>query len=646
MLYRLLSRLGAEKYLSSSYFSSWLILAIDTVVSVFSTFVAYLLIRGLFPHPVFTVWYGVWLLAGSCVLSVITFILFRTFRSVIRHTTLREVWKLGAAVLLKDVLMFVYVQLFPQSPLPPQTAIALGFMLDVLGTLFLLLALRLGMIIFYDLLKLNRTRHANCRQVLVYGMGDKSVSLITRLQNSPHYRVIGFLTYGKRLKNHAIADRPVYYFEDESSIEYLRDRVDIDAILFATNDDAQSEQERLIKYCTEKSVKILITPPIDEVIDGKIMKQSIREIKIEDLLGRPEIKISMEEIVANFKDKTIFVTGAAGSIGSELCRQLATFGVKELILFDNGETPMHNLRLELEERYPALKFIPVIGDVRIPARLDFVFRTYHPQVVFHAAAYKHVPLMEENPCEAVLVNVAGTRNVADKCIEYDVEKMVMISTDKAVNPTNVMGCTKRLAEIYVQSLGLSIEQGRTPGKTRFVTTRFGNVLGSNGSVIPRFRDQISKGGPVTVTHPDITRFFMTIPEACRLVMEAATMSTGNQIFVFDMGESVKIAHLARRMISLAGFEPEKDIRIEYTGLRPGEKLYEEVLSNKENTEPTLHDRIRIAKVREYDYREACEVAEELETLSRKVEIPDMVRLMKKTVPEFKSKNSRFEVYDK
>lgn len=646
MLYRLLSRLGAEKYLSSSYFSSWLILAIDTVVSVFSTFVAYLLIRGLFPHPVFTVWYGVWLLAGSCVLSVITFILFRTFRSVIRHTTLREVWKLGAAVLLKDVLMFVYVQLFPQSPLPPQTAIALGFMLDVLVTLFLLLALRLGMIIFYDLLKLNRTRHANCRRVLVYGTGDKSVSLVTRLQNSPHYRVIGFLTYGKRLKNHAIADRPVYYFEDESSIEYLRDRVDIDAILFATNDDAQSEQERLIKYCTEKSVKILITPPIDEVIDGKIMKQSIREIKIEDLLGRPEIKISMEEIVANFKDKTIFVTGAAGSIGSELCRQLATFGVKELILFDNGETPMHNLRLELEERYPALKFIPVIGDVRIPARLDFVFRTYHPQVVFHAAAYKHVPLMEENPCEAVLVNVAGTRNVADKCIEYDVEKMVMISTDKAVNPTNVMGCTKRLAEIYVQSLGLSIEQGRTPGKTRFVTTRFGNVLGSNGSVIPRFRDQISKGGPVTVTHPDITRFFMTIPEACRLVMEAATMSTGNQIFVFDMGESVKIAHLARRMISLAGFEPEKDIRIEYTGLRPGEKLYEEVLSNKENTEPTLHDRIRIAKVREYDYREACEVAEELETLSRKVEIPDMVRLMKKTVPEFKSKNSRFEVYDK
>ena len=645
MLYRLLSRLGAEKYLSSRYFSSWLILVIDTFVSVFSTFIAYLLIRGLFPSPVFTFWYGLWLLAGSCVLSIVPFVLFRTFRSIIRHSTLREVWKLGAAVLFKDVLMFFYVLLLPQKPYPPYTAISLGFLLDALVTLFLLLGLRLCMIVVYDLIKLKQTRRDNCRRVLVYGTGDKSVSLVPRLQNSPHYRVAGFLTYGKRLRNHTVADCPVYYFEDVGSVEYLRDRFDIDAVLFATNDDAQEEQERLINYCAEKGVKVLISPPIDEVIDGKIMKQSIREIKIEDLLGRPEIRISMEEIIANFRGKTILVTGAAGSIGSELCRQLATFGIRELILYDNGETPMHNLRLELEERYPELKFIPVIGDVRIPARLDFAFRTYRPQVVFHAAAYKHVPLMEENPCEAVLVNVAGTRNVADKCIEYDVEKMVMISTDKAVNPTNIMGCTKRLAEIYVQSLGLSIEQGVTKGKTKFVTTRFGNVLGSNGSVIPRFREQIAKGGPVTVTHPDITRFFMTIPEACRLVMEAATMSTGNQIFVFDMGESVKIAHLARRMIELAGFEPDKDIKIEYTGLRPGEKLYEEVLSNKENTEPTLHDRIRIAKVREYDYREACEVAEELEMLSRSVNIPDMIRLMKRTVPEFKSKNSRFEEYD-
>ena len=350
--------------------------------------------------------------------------------------------------------------------------------------------------------------------------------------------------------------------------------------------------------------------------------------------------------MGRFDGKVVLVTGAAGSIGSELCRQLATFGIKQLILFDNAETPMHNLRLELEGRFPGLSFVPVIGDVRQLARLDFAFRHYHPQVVFHAAAYKHVPLMEENPCEAVLVNVYGSRNVADKCIEYDVEKMVMISTDKAVNPTNVMGCSKRLAEIYVQTLGLAVAQGKHEGKTKFVTTRFGNVLGSNGSVIPRFREQIENGGPVTVTHPDITRFFMTIPEACRLVMEAAIMGEGNQIFVFDMGESVKIDTLARRMIELAGLEVGKDIEIKYTGLRPGEKLYEEVLSNKENTLPTSHERIRIAKVREYEYNEVAAIVDELEDLSRKVEIPDMVKLMKRTVPEFISKNSRFEVYDK
>ena len=307
---------------------------------------------------------------------------------------------------------------------------------------------------------------------------------------------------------------------------------------------------------------------------------------------------------------------------------------------------MHNLRLELEKKFPELDFVPIIGDVRQVPRLDFAFRTYKPQVVFHAAAYKHVPLMEENPCEAVYVNVVGSRNVADKCIEYGVDKMVMISTDKAVNPTNIMGCTKRLAEIYIQSLGLAIERGEIKGHTKFVTTRFGNVLGSNGSVIPLFRSQISAGGPVTVTHKDITRFFMTIPEACRLVMEAVTMPTENRICVFDMGKPVKIDTLARRMIELSGLVPDVDIKIEYSGLRPGEKLYEEVLSNVENTEPTTHEKIRIARVREYDYATAVQVCEQLEELSKQVEIPEMVKLMKRTVPEYISNNSRFEEYDK
>ena len=307
---------------------------------------------------------------------------------------------------------------------------------------------------------------------------------------------------------------------------------------------------------------------------------------------------------------------------------------------------MHNLRLELESKFPDLDFMPVIGDVRHMQRLDYAFRRWQPQVVFHAAAYKHVPLMEENPCEAVLVNVNGTRNVANKCLEYGVEKMVMVSTDKAVNPTNIMGCTKRLAEIYVQSLGLAIEQGKVQGCTRFVTTRFGNVLGSNGSVIPRFKQQIMEGGPVTVTHPEINRFFMTIPEACRLVMEAATMDTFNKIVVFDMGTPVKIDTLARKMIELSGFKPDVDIKIVYTGLRPGEKLYEEVLSNCENTDPTSHDRIRVAHVREYDYREAVDGVDLLTRYASEVDIPSMVKLMKDIVPEFKSKNSKFELYDK
>ena len=315
-------------------------------------------------------------------------------------------------------------------------------------------------------------------------------------------------------------------------------------------------------------------------------------------------------------------------------------------MFDNAETPLHNVRLEFEDNYPALNFTPVIGDVRQTERLDYVFRKFRPQVVFHAAAYKHVPLMEENPCEAVLVNVVGSRNVAEKCVEYGTERMVMVSTDKAVNPTNIMGCTKRLAEIYVQSLGLAIERGEVMGQTTFVTTRFGNVLGSNGSVIPRFTEQIEKGGPVTVTDPEIRRFFMTIPEACRLVMEAATMANGTQIFVFDMGTPIKIADLARRMIHLAGYEVDRDIKIEYTGLRPGEKLYEEVLATKENTIPTDHDRIFKAMVREYGYADAANVTRQLEELSRSVTIPEMVILMKQTVPEFKSRHSIFEKYDK
>ena len=629
------------KYVNK-YLSTRLVFMIDMCLSLLASLLALVLVDMFFQdidlvkfRPI-AAWIG-----SSMIFSFIAIWALRAYRIIIRHTTLKDLAKFGVVSLFKVLATAaVFGMIMGETPM-----LYLVMVADFFLTFAFFFLMRVAMLMAYDAVKGRMAHRKECQNVLVYGVGVKSVSLIARLQNSSHYKIVGFLQFGRSSVTHVISEKKTYYVSSEEEFKDAIADVDADAILFASEDDARLEKDRMIKFAIANGQKLLFAPEIDEMVDGKVA-HTLRNIEIEDLLMRPEIKISMEEIIANFRGKTVMVTGAAGSIGSELTRQLATFGVKELVLFDNAETPMHNLRLELEEKFPELSFIPVIGDVRQLPRLDYAFRKWRPQVVFHAAAYKHVPLMEDNPCEAVLVNVAGSRNVADKCIEYDVEKMVMVSTDKAVNPTNIMGCTKRLAEIYVQSMGLAMEQGKKAGKTKFVTTRFGNVLGSNGSVIPRFREQIAKGGPLTVTHPEITRFFMTIPEACRLVMEAATMSTGNQIFVFDMGESVKIDDLARRMIYLAGFKPDVDIKIEYSGLRPGEKLYEEVLSNNENTLPTDHSRIRIAKVREYDYDDAAKAADELESLSRKVEIPEMVKLMKQIVPEFISKNSRFEAFDK
>ena len=597
-----------KKYLKK-YVSTRTVFAMDVVLSAAASFLSALFAESLVGGGVFAIGHALmWMVIGAAGSALFVW-LFRTYRIIIRHTTIRQLALFAGVSTAQAVFsMFIYSLADGYS-----TTVLLAAVSDVLLTFAALVITRAAMVIAYDMVKDRLEYRRNCQNVMVYGTSDKSVACLSRLQTSPHYAVIGFMKQAPAQRL-VISDLPINTFSDEQTFIQLMNKTATDAILFATKDDANREKDRVVKWAVDNEIKILFAPPIEESADG-VPPMPIRNIDIEDLLMREEIRISMDEVIANFKGKTVLVTGAAGSIGSELCRQLATFGVKELVLFDNAETPMHNIRLELEEKYPNLAFVPVVGDVRIIARLDYVFRKWRPQVVFHAAAYKHVPLMEENPCEGVLVNVAGSRNVADKCVEYGAEMMVMVSTDKAVNPTNIMGCTKRLAEIYVQSLGLAMEQGKVTGKTKFVTTRFGNVLGSNGSVIPRFRDQIAKGGPVTVTHPEITRFFMTIPEACRLVMEAATMSDGNQIFVFDMGESVKIDDLARRMIKLAGFTPDKDIMVEYSGLRPGEKLYEEVLSNKENTIPTDHDRIMIAKVRSYDYEHAREVADQLETLS-------------------------------
>lgn len=626
------------------YFSYWVVLLIDMFVSTASTLISFLgisyLSETIVPSSVLILTAVV-----SMGASLIAFFSIRTYKIIIRYSTLKEISRFVAASLLKGGVLIVY--LWIMASIVPDFRVHGIFYIctDMVMTFVSLVVLRVMMLVVYDAIKSRFVANRRVKKILVYGVDDKSVALILRLQSSNHYRIMGCLTYGAKLHTYRVADHHVYYFEDEEDLQRVVSRLSLDGILFPTNDAAYIERERLIRYCETLGIKVFTTPPVDEVVDGKIMKQTIREMKIEDLLGRAEIKINMDEILAASRGKTVLVTGAAGSIGSELCRQIATLGIEKLILFDSAETPMHNIRLELEARFPQLKFIPVVGDVRVRQRVEMVFRVYNPTVVFHAAAYKHVPLMEENPCEAVMANVLGTRNVADLAVEYGVEKMIMVSTDKAVNPTNIMGASKRLAEIYIQSLGLAIAAGKVEGVTRFITTRFGNVLGSNGSVIPRFREQIEKGGPVTVTHPEIIRYFMTIPEACRLVMEAATLGRGNEIFVFEMGQPVKIADLARRMIELAGLKVGEDIEIEYTGLRPGEKLYEEVLSTKENTLPTTNEKIHIAKVRQYDYDVVAEQITQLTEYASEVNIAETVRLMKRIVPEYKSQNSQFEQYD-
>jgi FlaA1/EpsC-like NDP-sugar epimerase len=628
-----------KRILSSRYLSYWAVLAADVLVSVLSTFIACLAMR----H-----YLGVYLLAGdillitmlSLAMSLVAFLSFSTYRNIIRHSNLREVGYLGLSALFKVLLLLVLMLLFWNFLFGDRLWIAAG--LDFFLTFTGLIGLRIVMIAVYDL-ALQRVSIRMRKYILIYGLGDVSASVEARLKSDKKYYVRGFCVHSDKLKRFRLAGLPVYFLRNEEEFtEVIRSR-NIQGILFPNYKSVQDEKERVIRYCEKRGIQVLIVPPVGE-FSGSTggMKSEVRPIEIEDLLEREEININLDEVMNELKGKTVLVTGAAGSIGSEICRQVATMGLQRLVLFDIAETPMHNIRLELEEKYPYLKLIPVIGDVRVKERVNKLFEQYTPQVVFHAAAYKHVPLMEENPCEAIQVNVRGSINIAEAALRYCAEKMIMISTDKAVNPTNIMGASKRLAEIFIQSLGLHIAKGNTAGRTRYITTRFGNVLGSNGSVVPRFREQIEKGGPVTVTHPEITRFFMTIPEACRLVLEAATMGNDSEIFVFDMGTPIKIRELARRMIELAGYQPDTEIKIQYTGLRPGEKLYEELLSDEENTLPTQHPKIRVAQARTYEFEQFSLAVEPLIKASRQVDIPAVVKAVRRLVPEYKAQNSWLE----
>lgn len=633
----------ATKIVHARYLSRWIVMGSDVMLSTAVTVFAYWFVRFVREEPISWSVVG-WLAVFSALISALSFAVLHSHRMVMRFTTLRETWRLGVAMLLKVAVLYPLIhEIYPEIS---GWRLILGGILDMMTTTVLLVSVRVLLVTMYDYLKVR----VNGRQkrVLIYGMDDCSASLSNAVSNSflPSYKVSGYLTIGKRYKHYRLSGEYVYFVTGEEPFVRLVKRLRIDGIVFPNYQKAQEEQKRLVSYCQKLGLEMLVLPSVEEVNDGQLPRPQMKEIRLEELLGRDEIKISMKEIGEGLDGKVVLVTGAAGSIGSELCRQLTRFNIKLLVFFDSAETPMHNIQLEFADKFPNVHFVPVIGDVRSRERVDFVFRNYRPQFVFHAAAYKHVPLMESNPCEAVRVNVYGTMNVADHAVRYGVEQFVMVSTDKAVNPTNVMGASKRLAEIYVQSLSVAIRDGVHEGITRFITTRFGNVLGSNGSVIPRFREQIRNGGPVTVTHPDIIRYFMTIPEACRLVMEAGIMGKGGEIYIFEMGRPVKIADMARKMIELSGFDPDKDISIVYTGLRPGEKLYEELLSNKENTLPTAHNKIRVAKVREYNYSEIVKELDKLNELAALVNIPEMVKMMKKIVPEFISKNSEFEMFDK
>ena len=579
-------------------------------------------------------------------------LIFNTYRRVFRYATMRVGLRLQASILTNGVLLGLLSGFVLHKSDLTLSPLQLSFI--VLCFLIVIFILVIGYSSLLTLIARHLTSQSNQlsqrtrKRILIFGKDEESVYAFSSIKDNAKYSFVGFIDMSdeKDIRKYRIDGYRIYHAATEDDVIRICHKLNVLGIVFPGRSFMLGSYRTLIQKCAEMGIKSLTIPAIDEVKAGNIARSTMRDIRVEDLLQRPVIEHSHENAAALFRDKVVLLTGAAGSIGSELAKQVAGLGVRQLILFDNAETPLHNIRLTLQNAYPELNFVPIIGDVRSEQRLTMVFERFHPQIVLHAAAYKHVPLMEENPCEAVLVNTLGSKRVADLSLRYGVEKMVMISTDKAVNPSNVMGASKRAAEIYVQSLGKAEESGQIKGNTIFITTRFGNVLGSQGSVFPLFRQQIAKGGPVTVTHPDIVRFFMSIKEACNLVIEAAAYGTATQIFVFDMGEKHKIVDLAESMISLAGFVPYKEIDIQFTGLRPGEKLYEEVLANKENTIPTELDKVMIACVRENALEEVQPYYKKLEELALNVAIDDTVRVLKELIPEYKSLNSEFADMDK
>ena len=654
-------------YFTKNSLPYWSILLIDCLIIVFSGFLAYWIFNN-----AITVFENTPKILDTLIVYVLLslpgFKLFHTYSGFMRYASIVDLMRVvyGNLVSLALVLLADY----GMDYLPGEHFIHFNttsiFLIYTLSTL-LMWALRIFVRTLYDV-AFSNTR---ALRILIYGAmsGGVGLALNIRNQRPRRYVVKGFISHNKKARNQQILGETVYFIDDD--ITEVIHKNDIEAVVVASNRIEEFRENQVLQdQIINAGAKVLFAPetkeinPKDQKAEKKASPIQLREVSVEELLPRDEIRVDLKSVEEMLSGQRVLITGSAGSIGSELVRQIAAFKPACMILIDQAETPQHDIRLMMAKDFPDIKAETIVTSISRQRRMNEVFDKFRPDYVFHAAAYKHVPMMEDNPSEAVLNNIAGTKIIADCAVKYGVKKFVMVSTDKAVNPTNVMGCSTRICEIYVQSLDLAIKTKKvssfmttlenvmsfiTPGqmggptpRTQFVTTRFGNVLGSNGSVIPLFREQIKNGGPVTVTHPDIVRFFMLIPEACKLVLEAGTKGNGGEIFVFDMGKPVRIADLANRMIRLSG---AKNIEVKFTGLRPGEKLYEEVLSELEGTKPTFHEKIRIADVREGDYDKVKSEIEDLIEISKQYDDMKTVAKMKAIVPEFKSNNSIYEKLD-
>lgn len=626
-----------------SYLPRWIIVLIDFTVLLLAFVFTYLIFDGTGLEYVVTKHTMVFVsfLFG---VNIFFFWLFRTYAGIIRHSSYIDAVKLlfsQTAVLVFFLVFNFLFELYYQQKAFLNTAFFINIVLSFCGLFLYRVVVKQTFELYF--IEKNDTKLI---KTIIYGTDANAISIANALkfETPSRFKILGFVDKNNQNASKRMLDLPILVLRKK--IPSLMRSIGAESLVIADKSLSKEEQLVIIDQCIEYNYKVYTIPSISDWEDQKEISQKVKNIQIEDLLEREPIVLDNESISKQLKDKTILITGAAGSIGSEIVRQVLNFEPRKVIILDQAETPLHHIGLEVDAIKGKTQIHNIIADIKDKAAIERVFKLYKPEMVYHAAAYKHVPLMECNPSQAILTNVNGTKNLADLSCEYGVKKFVMISTDKAVNPSNVMGASKRIAEKYVQSLYLKCQENNSLYATKFITTRFGNVLGSNGSVVPLFTKQIAEGGPITITHPDIIRYFMTIPEACQLVLEASSMGNGGEIYIFDMGKPVKIIDLARKMIKLAGYVPDRDIKIKIVGLRPGEKLYEELLNDTSKTLPTYHDKIMIAQEIQDEFSDLHLSIEELIGIASFFDNDDIVAKMKKIVPEFISMNSTFQVLDK